>query len=62
MSYVGKWKFHSIGTISDDVLLIQTRLNRIGRNFPVIPIIGDSTIIIIPRGSDFKNSSLKLPW
>lgn len=30
-----------IGTISDDVLLIQTRLNRIGRNFPVIPIIGD---------------------
>lgn len=33
-----------IGTISDDVLLIQTRLNRISKNFPVIPKISD------PRG------------
>lgn len=33
-----------IGTISDDVLLIQTRLNRISKNFPLIPKITD------PRG------------
>ncbi|MBQ4353435.1 MAG: peptidoglycan-binding protein [Clostridia bacterium] len=33
-----------IGTISDDVLLIQTRLNRISKNFPGIPKIAD------PRG------------
>lgn len=33
-----------LGTISDDVLLIQTRLNRISKNFPLIPKITD------PRG------------
>ena len=31
----------SIGTISDEVKLIQTRLNRISKNFPVIPKISD---------------------
>ncbi|MBQ7931305.1 MAG: peptidoglycan-binding protein, partial [Clostridia bacterium] len=30
-----------IGTISDDVLLIQNRLNRISKNFPAIPKISD---------------------
>lgn len=33
-----------LGTISDDVLLIQIRLNRISKNFPLIPKITD------PRG------------
>lgn len=33
-----------LGTISDDVLLIQIRLNRISKNFPIIPKITD------PRG------------
>ncbi len=32
-----------LGTVSDEVKLIQTRLNRISKNFPVIPKIDDPT-------------------
>ena len=32
-----------LGTVSDEVKLIQTRLNRISKNFPIIPKISDPT-------------------